>query len=114
MSDKPKRDPVAVWYAASSYRSHLRTLTEDEQNQITEILGGEDGFMAYAIARAEEFEAWAAEHIDFDKFPGVYRYWLEEHLAPLALNATQLGVDMTSGDEWCRMVAKLGGLPLKS
>lgn len=66
-------DPAAVYAMASS----ILEATGDDPS-VSEIHGGFDQAMREAMEIATEFEAWATDHVDFDRLTDVWPYMLEE------------------------------------
>lgn len=104
------RDSVSVWYAAHSMLDHMRSKPMETQDHISDMHGGECGFMNDAIERAESFDAWSTDHVDFDAFGECWPYWLDCSFGKFAELASESGF---SGDSGNLAVAILGGLPIK-
>jgi hypothetical protein len=109
-------DPAAVFACALSLWQASQKRAVDEDLDLSECFNGMDQLMREIMRIANQFEAWACLHINFNELENVWSYLLEDNFGETCLAdifPTALASALVSfGDADCLRVALRLNLPI--
>jgi hypothetical protein len=105
-------DPAAVFASALSLWQASQKHVGKEKLNLSECYNGMDQFMREIMRIANQFEAWACLHIDFNELDDVWPYLLEDKFGGTCLAAILPTALTTFDDSDCLRVAMRLQLPV--
>ncbi len=106
-------DPAAVFASALSLWQASQQRAGKENLNLSECYNGMDQFMREIMRIANQFEAWACLHIEFNELDDVWSYLLEDKFGEACLAVLFLGGLAHFDDSVCLLVAVRLRLPVK-
>jgi len=107
-------DPAAVFASALSLWQASQKRAGDEKLNLSECYNGMDQFMREIMRIANQFEAWACLHIDFNELDDVWPYILEDRFGEVCLAVLLPSALAQFDDTDCWRVALRLRLPVMS
>jgi hypothetical protein len=101
----PVPDPAAVFACASSLWRACHKRAEEERLNLSEAYNGIDELMREVMRVANQFEAWACGHVDFNQLDDVWPYLLEDKFGDACMDAVFAAHVKSFDDEDCLRVA---------
>jgi hypothetical protein len=80
-------DPAGVFAAALSLWQACQKCARSDRLDLSECYNGMDQLMRVIMGIANQFEAWACEHVDFKSYHLVWPYHLEDSFGDACLEA---------------------------
>ncbi len=111
-TDTTQPDPAAVFAMASSLWSACHERARCEELNLSEAYNGIDELMRVVMRIANQFEAWACAHVNFDETTDVWPYLLEDKFGATCIDAVGLTALASFGDRDCLRVAMRLQLPV--
>ena len=120
MSNEPELgtdqlDPAAVFACALSLREAcLKSAAADPQLNLSESYNGMDEFMREMMRVGNLFEAWACEHVAFERTSEVWPYLMEDKFGDACLESILPSALAEFDDSDCLRVALRLRLPIQT
>jgi len=106
-------DPAAIFASALSLRQACqKRIVGEEKLNLSECYNGMDQFMRELMRVANQFEAWACLHVDFNELDHVWPYLLEDRFGETCLAVLLPTALAQFDDSDCLRVAMRLRLPI--
>lgn len=106
-------DPAAILGAAVSLKEACEAAAKAMGVNLSECYYGGDEFMRQVMRVATLFEMWSCEFIDFDRFPEVWPYLLEDKFGHAFLEVSDVSCLKEFDGMGCLRIAMSMLLPVK-